>query len=106
MKKGDISKGIGLFFAVLFGGSLKDALAKYTGKVDAAGTSVTSENPSQPDMNEAQEKEKQKENIKINEATKLLVRMSAGDDVSDAQKNKMSGFLADSEFRKLPLAAI
>ena len=34
MKKGDISKGIGLFFAVLFGGSLKDALAKYAGKKD------------------------------------------------------------------------
>ncbi|MFO0763422.1 MAG: hypothetical protein U0518_00930 [Candidatus Gracilibacteria bacterium] len=34
VKKGDISKGIGLFFAVLFGGNLKDALAKYTGKKD------------------------------------------------------------------------
>ena len=34
VKKGDISKGIWLFFAVLFGGSLKDALAKYAGKKD------------------------------------------------------------------------
>mgnify|MGYP006928748262 FL=1 len=34
VKKGDISKGIWLFFAVLFGGNLKDALAKYTGKKD------------------------------------------------------------------------
>lgn len=32
VKKGDISKGIELFFAVLMGGSLKDAIAKYTGK--------------------------------------------------------------------------
>ncbi len=30
VKKGDISKGIWLFFAVLFGANLKDALAKYT----------------------------------------------------------------------------
>ena len=34
VKKGDISKGIWLFFAVLFGGDLKDALAKYAGKKD------------------------------------------------------------------------
>lgn len=32
VKKGDIGKGIELFFAVLMGGSLKDAIAKYTGK--------------------------------------------------------------------------
>lgn len=106
VKKGDISKGIWLFFAVLFGGNLKDALAKYTGKADETAATDTPENPSQSDINEAQEKEKQKENVKINEATKLLVRMNAGDEVSDARRNVMSGFLADSEFRKLPLSAI
>jgi hypothetical protein len=106
VKKGDISKGIWLFFAVLFGGNLKDALAKYTGKADETAATDTPENPSQSDINEAQEKEKQKENVKINEATKLLVRMNAGDEVSDARRNVMSGFLADSKFRALPLAAI
>ena len=91
---------------MLFGGNLKDALAKYTGKADEIAATDTPENPSQSDINEAQEKEKQKENVKINEATKLLVRMNAGDEVSDARRNVMSGFLADSEFRKLPLSAI
>ena len=38
VKKGDISKGIWLFFAVLFGGNLKDALAKYTGKGEEKST--------------------------------------------------------------------
>ena len=47
---------------MLFGGNLKDALAKYTGKADEIAATDTPENPSQSDINEAQEKEKQKEN--------------------------------------------
>ena len=77
MKNGDIRKGIELFFAVLVGGNLKDALAKYTGKKDESVTSTTPEKPSQSGANEAQEKEKQKENLKINEATKLLVAINS-----------------------------
>ena len=91
---------------MLFGGNLKDALAKYTGKKDESVTSTTPEKPSQSGANEAQEKEKQKENLKINEATKLLVAINSEEGTPDAQKSQMAKFLSDRSFRSLPLSAI
>ena len=91
---------------MLFGANLKDALAKYTGKKDESVTSTTPEKPSQSGANEAQEKEKQKENLKINEATKLLVAINSEEGTPDAQKSQMAKFLSDRSFRSLPLSAI
>ncbi|MCA9377416.1 hypothetical protein KC711_00650 [Candidatus Peregrinibacteria bacterium] len=89
---------------MLFGGNLKDALAKYAGKKDETKPAETkAEQVPSAEKKESEEIEKNK--LKRNEAVKLLVNLNASES-SENDQAQMQTFLRNPEFTKLPLSAI